>query len=101
MIQKVLKIFKVNSINRLIIIFIVFAITGSLSVILGEYVLLLFFSDDVVKDFFYWIIRILIIFPLYQILLIIIGSIFGEFKYFWSIEKKILKRLKIIKSSSS
>ena len=101
MIQKVLKIFKVNSINRLIIIFIVFAITGSLSVILGEYVLLIFFSDDVVKDFFYWVIRILIIFPLYQILLIIIGSIFGEFKYFWSIEKKILKRLKIIKSSSS
>ena len=87
MIQKVLKIFKVNSINRLIIIFIVFAITGSLSVILGEYVLLIFFSDDVVKDFFYWVIRILIIFPLYQILLIIIGSIFGEFKYFWSIEK--------------
>ncbi len=101
MIQKVLKIFKVNSINRLIIIFIVFAITGSLSVILGEYVLLFFFSDDVVKDFFYWVIRILIIFPLYQILLIIIGSIFGEFKYFWTIEKKILKRLKIIKSSSS
>ena len=52
MIRKVLKIFKVNSINRLIIIFIVFAITGSLSVILGEYVLLLFFSDDVVKGFF-------------------------------------------------
>ena len=101
MIQKVLKIFKVNSINRLIIIFMVFAITGSLSVILGEYVLLLFFSDDVVKGFFYWVIRILIIFPLYQILLIIIGSVFGEFKYFWSIEKKILKRLKIIKSSSS
>ena len=101
MIQKVLKIFKVNSINRLIIIFIVFAITGSLSVILGEYVLLFFFSDNVVKGFFYWIIRILIIFPLYQILLIIVGSIFGEFNYFWSIEKKILKRLKIIKSSSS
>ncbi len=101
MIQKVLKIFKVNSINRLIIIFVVFAITGSLSVILGEYVLLFFFSDNVVKDIFYWIIRILIIFPLYQILLIIVGSIFGEFDYFWSIEKKILKRLKIIKSSSS
>ena len=94
MIQKVLKIFKVNSINRLIIIFIVFAITGSLSVILGEYVLLLFFSDDVVKGFFYWVIRILIIFPLYQILLIIIGSVFGEFKYFWSIEKKNSKAFK-------
>ena len=82
MIQKVLKIFKVNSINRLIIIFIVFAITGSLSVILGEYVLLIFFSDDVVKDFFYWVIRILIIFPLYQILLIIIGSILESLNTF-------------------
>ncbi len=97
MIQKVLKIFKVNSINRLIIIFIVFAITGSLSVILGEYVLLLFFSDDVVKDFFYWLIRILIIFPLYQIILLFVGFIFGEYEYFVEFEKKTFKKLFSIK----
>ena len=99
--NKILKLFKVESLLRLSIIFIVFGITGSLSVILGEYVVRFFFPDEEVKGFFYWIMRILIIFPLYQILLIIVGTIFGEFKYFWSMGKKILRRLKILKSSGS
>ena len=81
--NKILKLFKVESLLRLSIIFIVFAITGSLSVVIGEYVVQFFFSDEV-GGVFYWIMRILIIFPLYQILLIIVGTIFGEFRYFWS-----------------
>ena len=59
------------------------------------------FEDGFENNLYFWIVRIIIIFPLYQILLIIIGTIFGEFRYFWRIEKKILMRLKIIKSSSS
>ena len=90
--------FKVESFSRLAVIFIVFAITGSLSVYLGKYVLLFFFSENLEKNFFYWSIRILIIFPLYQILLIIVGTIFGEFKYFWEMEKKILRRFGLLKS---
>ena len=43
---------------------------------------------------FYWLIRILLIFPLYQILLIIVGTLFGEFKYFWAIEKKDIDAIK-------
>jgi|MDSZ01.1.fsa_nt_gb hypothetical protein len=97
--KKILKIFKVDTVSRLIIIFTVFGITGSLSVVVGDYLFNLFFPFS--EGLFYWILRILIIFPAYQILLIIVGSIFGEFKYFWEMEKKILKRLKILKSSSS
>ena len=97
--KKILKIFKVDTVSRLIIIFTVFGITGSLSVVVGDYLFNLFFPFS--EGLFYWILRILIIFPLYQVLLIIVGSIFGEFKYFWEMEKKILKRLKILKSSSS
>ena len=100
MMNKILKLFKVESLLRLSIIFIVFTITGSLSVVIGEYVVQFFFPDEV-GGVFYWIMRILIIFPLYQILLIIVGTIFGEFRYFWSMEKKILRRLKILKSSGS
>ena len=79
----------------------VFSITGSLSVVLGEPIINFFFKEGIENNLYFWIIRIIIIFPLYQILLIIIGTIFGEFKYFWRIEKKILTRLKIIRSSSS
>ena len=101
MIEKLLKLFKVENYFRLLIIFTVFGITGSLSVVLGKYVLISIFSSNIQNNEFYWLIRILLIFPLYQILLIIIGTLFGEFKYFWAIEKKILVRLKILKSPPS
>ena len=88
--EKLLKFFKVDNYFRLFIIFTVFGITGSLSVVLGKYLLISIFSSNILNSEFYWLIRILLIFPLYQILLIIIGTLFGEFKYFWAIEKKIL-----------
>ena len=101
MIEKLINLFKVKNLKQLVIVFLVFSITGSLSVVLGEPIINFFFKDGFENNFFFWIVRIIIIFPLYQILLIIIGTIFGEFRYFWRIEKKILMRLKIIKSSSS
>ena len=86
--EKLLKLFKVDNYFRLLIIFTVFGITGSLSVFLGKYVLIIIFSTNITQNDYFWLIRILLIFPLYQILLIIIGTLFGEFKYFWAIEKK-------------
>ena len=100
MIKKLINLFKVDSLKQLIVVFLVFSITGSLSVLLGEPIINFLFQDGFENDLFFWILRIIIIFPLYQFLLIIVGTIFGEFKYFWRIEKKILIRLKIIKSSS-
>ena len=35
--------------------------------------------------------------PIYQLILIVVALIFGEFQYFWKFEKKFLKRIKIIK----
>ena len=101
MIEKLINLFKVKNLKQLVIVFLVFSITGSLSVVLGEPVINFFFEDGFENNLYFWIVRIIIIFPLYQILLIIIGTIFGEFRYFWRIEKKILMRLKIIKSSGS
>ena len=101
MIEKLINLFKVKSFKQLVIVFLVFSITGSLSVFLGEPIINFFFEDGFENNLYFWIVRIIIIFPLYQILLIIIGTIFGEFRYFWKIEKKILMRLRIIKSSSS
>ena len=101
MIEKLINLFKVKSLKQLVIVFLVFSITGSLSVVLGEPIINFFFEDGFENNFYFWIVRIIIIFPLYQILLIIIGTIFGEFRYFWRIEKKILMRLKIIRSSGS
>ncbi len=99
MLEKTKKLFQVDSTFQLFVIFVVFAITGSLSVVLGETVLLKFFGQDFINNDFFWPLRLILIFPIYQILLIIVGTIFGQFKYFWKIEKKILTRMGLIKSS--
>ena len=79
---------------ELIAIFIVFAITGSTSArISGPLIDFLNIKEIVQNNFIYWVLRILIIFPIYQLLLIIIGWIFGQFKFFWAFEKKMLRRM--------
>ena len=47
-------------------------------------------------NYFYWITRIILILPIYQILLIIFGILFGEFSYFWRMEKKTLNKIRSI-----
>tara|TARA_R110000796_G_scaffold88850_6_gene192090 strand:+ start:161520 stop:161837 length:318 start_codon:yes stop_codon:yes gene_type:complete len=81
------------------IILIVFALTGSSSLKIARPVLDYIgftreiFSDDWHYSILYWTLRILIIFPIYQILLLAFGWLFGQFNFFWNIEKKMLKRL--------
>lgn len=79
---------------QLIIICVVFAITGSLSVWLAKPILnFVWFDKAAVSPWIFWPIRIFIIFPIYQILILIIGTLFGQFKFFWKFEKKMLYRL--------
>ena len=99
--RKLIKIFKVRDFKQLKIIFIVFGITGSLSVILGKYVLINIFGESFLNNDYYWLLRLILIFPIYQVLLIIVGALFGQFRYFWEIEKKILIKMRLIKSTRS
>ena len=99
--SKLIKIFKVKDLYQLIIIFIVFGITGSLSVVLGKYALINIFGESFLNNEYYWFLRLILIFPIYQVLLIVVGASFGQFRYFWEIEKKILIKMKLIKSTRS
>ena len=89
----------ISSNFQLAIIFIVFGITGTLSVRLGKPVLDLIklntesFESIPMGDIIYWTIRILIVFPIYQVILVIVGALFFQFSFFWNFEKKILKRI--------
>ncbi len=84
---------------ELITIFIVFAITGSASArISGPFLELIGFSRAVFADnwywgVLYWSIRIFIIFPIYQVLLIVIGFLFGQYRFFRDFEVKMLSRM--------
>lgn len=83
----------INSNIQLTIIFFVFAITGSASAWLSKPIC--FWLGILKEDLghFFTPVRLLLIFPLYQVLLITIGFIFGQFKFFSAFEKKMLKRM--------
>ena len=78
---------------EMIAIFIVFAVTGTTSVRVGRPLL---DSIGVTKEnfhpVFYWILYVIIGLILYQVLLVVFGWLFGQFKFFWNFEKKMLKR---------
>ena len=85
---------RINSNFQLFIILLVFTITGSVAVVIAKPVLNLIGLERInVVPWIFWPIRILIIFPIYQILILIIGALFGQFKFFWNFEKKMLSRL--------
>jgi hypothetical protein len=79
---------------QLFIICIVFAITGSFSVLITEPVILFIFGDlDGLNPLLSWLLRMLILFPIYQALLLFFGFIFFQYKFFYQFEKKILKKI--------
>ncbi len=79
---------------ELIAIFIAFAITGSTAAKISDPIIsFLGIHKETTNGWIYWPIRILFVFPIYQILLLIVGWLFGQFKFFWNFEKKMLSRM--------
>lgn len=92
--EKVEKRWDVNYRWELISIFLVFATTGSSSVFVSRPLIkLMGINRDNLPVIAYWILYILIGFIFYQILLVSIGWLFGQYKFFWDFEKKMLRRL--------
>ena len=90
---------------QLIVMFIVFAVTGSVSAIFSGPISN-YFNLDELNIFLYWPLRILILFPIYQILLIFFGYIFDLltgiidknnknliFIFFYSMSIKMIKSM--------
>ena len=78
----------------IIAIFIVFAINGSFATWVAKPVTEFFgLSQETLSPWLFWPLRILLIFPIYQLTLPIVGFVFGQFKFFWAFEKKFLGRL--------
>ena len=94
--QKLKERWQITSNFQLTIVFIVFAITGSTSAFLSKPILSWM---GIVKEdvgwYLYYPLYIILIFPVYQILLVGIGFIFGQFQFFWTFEKKMLRALKL------
>ena len=86
---------------QFVIILIVFAITGSSTLYIRKgifYLLGITVQTDVwVRTVLY----ILIIFPAYNVMLLVVGFLFGQFKFAWEFEKKMFGRFFPGKKGSS
>lgn len=75
-------------------ILVVFAINGSFAAWVAKPVTnFLGLSQETISPWLYWPLRILLIFPIYQLTLPLVGWLFGQFKFFWNFEKKFLSRI--------
>lgn len=79
---------------QLVMILVVFALTGSSAAKLATpFTSILGITEGNFSAWVYWPARIFLIFPIYQVLLLFFGFIFGQFKFFWNFEKKMLKKM--------
>ena len=98
--QKLINFFKAKSFYHLCKIFVIFGITGSLSLFVSEYILNYIDLGKYISTLIvYLFLKLLFLLVIYQILLILIALIFGEFQYFSRFIKKFLNRFKINKKS--
>ena len=83
---------------QLVIILIVFAITGSGSLYISKPLMeFLSISSENMDIYLYWILRFIIVTFVYQFVLLLVAFVFGQFNWFWNFEKKILKKMRLIK----
>lgn len=91
---KMKKRWGINSNIDIIAILIVFAINGSFAAWVANPITQWIGLDkETTEGIIYWPVRILLVFPVYQITLPIVGWCFGQFKFFWAFEKKMFGRM--------
>jgi hypothetical protein len=76
---------------QFLIVIILFSITGSSSIRVARPILdFMGINNDTMAWYVYWPLRILVVFPAYQILFMIFGTILGQWEFAWRFEKKML-----------
>lgn len=96
--EKLKKRWGITSNWQVLVIFLVFGITGSSSMLVTKPILNFF---GIIKDNFngtyelivFYILKIVLVFIAYQFLLVFFGWIFGQHTFFWNFEKKMIRRI--------
>ncbi|REE05950.1 DUF6787 family protein [Marinoscillum furvescens] len=91
-IDKLKKRWNLKSGFQVIIVLIVFACTGFTVMFLKDPIVSLFTTDGE-KSLWFTIAYYLLILPVYNVILLFYGFLFGQFAFFWEFEKKMWKRM--------
>ncbi len=76
---------------RVFIILLVFACTG-FTVLFIKQPILAYFGPPESRSIWLSVLYYVLIFPLYNLILLFYGAIFGQFRFFWGFEKRFFQR---------
>lgn len=89
--QRLQKKWQVSALQAVIIL-VVFACTGFTVLFLKQPVLSLFGPEEE-RTIWHSIVYYLLILPVYNVILLFYGFIFGQFRFFWEFEKRMFRRM--------
>lgn len=94
MFKKLKQRWDITSNFQVVVILIVFSITGFTSLYIAKPILeIVGLHQETTNPWIYRPLRILLIFPFYQVLILIYGWLFGQFDFFYNFVKKFLSRM--------
>lgn len=85
---------ELNSAYQVIIVLLVFSLTGSTVVFMRKALFGFIGFDETTHFWIKTITYIAFVMPAYQVLLLAYGALFGQFRFFWNKEKKMLRRIR-------
>jgi len=97
MIERFKERWDIKSNFQLAVILVVFSVTGSSALYVRKGAFYILGITDSTELWLKTILYILIIFPAYNIMLLLVGFLFGQFKFAWEFEKKMMSRFKFKK----
>ena len=95
MISQLLKLFGVNNITKLALVFLVFSLSGIITLYASD-MLTTFLLNFIDNNILILILRVVSIFILYQVIIIITAIPFGQFSYFISYQRRFIKKIKLL-----
>lgn len=79
--------------SRVVLILVVFACTGFTVMFLKRPVVEWVAGSEGEQPLVFSVLYYLFILPIYNVLLLVYGAIFGQFRFFWDFEKRFFARL--------
>jgi len=83
----------VHSIGQVVVILIVFALTGFTAMYIKRPIFAWLGLDATDPWWLRTLVWLLTVFPAYQVLLLVYGFVLGQFTFFWNFEKRMFGRI--------
>jgi len=91
--EKLKKRWKLKSNWSVLAILLAFSVNGTFATLIAKPLTEWIGISFGTHGWIFWLIRIPLIFVVYQLTLPFVGWLFGQFQFFWNMEKKMLQRL--------